>query len=348
MKILITGNLGYVGSELVKYFKRKYSDCYIVGYDTAFFSHCITSSGPVPEVYVDKQYFGDVRFFPEKILENIDVVINLAAISNDPMGNKFADITTKINYLSAVQIADLSVKYNVRHYVYASSCSIYGAAEGPAKIESDTLNPLTSYARSKSDSEQAFEKMEKKDMIITALRFSTACGMSDRLRLDLVLNDFVASAVLSQKIEILSDGSPWRPLINVFDMCRAIDWASQRERNNNQFLKINIGSDSWNYQVKDLAVAVSNIIPSVKIIMNENAQPDKRSYKVNFSLFSNLAPEFTPIKTLEETIVELKEGIEKYVSKYEDFRKGNLIRYNILNKYLEEKKYNNQLFLNKI
>jgi nucleoside-diphosphate-sugar epimerase len=344
MKILITGNLGYVGSELVKYLKKKYFNCYIIGYDTAFFTHCITSSGPVPEVYVDKQYFGDIRNFPEQILKNVNVVINLAAISNDPMGNKFAEITTKINYLSAIRIAELSVKHKVSHYVYASSCSIYGAAEGSAKIESDQLNPLTSYAKSKADSETALEIMEKNGMIVTALRFSTACGMSDRLRLDLVLNDFVASAVLNKKIEILSDGSPWRPLINVYDMCRAIDWASNRE-NNNDFIKINIGSNSWNYQVKDLAVAVSKIMPSVEIIFNENAQPDKRSYKVDFSLFSKLAPEFTPIKTLEETILELKEGIEKHVSKFEDFRTGKLIRYNILNNYIVEKSYNSNLFL---
>ena len=344
MKILITGNLGYVGSELVKYFKSKYADCYIIGYDTAFFSHCITSDGPVPEVFVDKQYFGDVRFFPENILANVNVVINLAAISNDPMGNKFAQITNEINFCSAIRIAELSANNNVNHYVYASSCSIYGAADGSAKIESDQLNPLTSYAKSKADSEFALEKMKKNGMIVTALRFATACGMSDRLRLDLVLNDFVASAVLNKKIEILSDGSPWRPLINVHDMCRAIDWASHRNKDE-EFIKINIGSNNWNYQVKDLAEAVARIIPSVEIIINENAQPDKRSYKVDFSLFSKLAPEYIPVKTLDETILELKNGIEKYTHKLEDFRSSNLIRYNVLNSYLEENKYNENLFL---
>ena len=344
MKILITGNLGYVGSELVKYFKTKYSDCYIIGYDTAFFSHCITSDGPVPEVFVDKQYFGDVRFFPENILTNVNVVINLAAISNDPMGNKFAQITNEINFLSAIRIAEFSAKNNVNHYVYASSCSIYGAADGSAKIETDQLNPLTSYAKSKADSEFALEKMKKNGMKVTALRFSTACGMSDRLRLDLVLNDFVASAVLNKKIEILSDGSPWRPLINVYDMCRAIDWASHRN-NDEEFIKINIGSNNWNYQVKDLAKAVARLIPSVEIIINENAQPDKRSYKVDFSLFSKLAPEYIPVKTLDETILELKNGIEKYANKLEDFRSSNLIRYNVLNNFIEESKYNENLFL---
>lgn len=346
MRILITGNLGYVGSELVKYLKNNYSNYYIIGFDSAFFAHCITSEGPIPEVYVDKQYFGDVRSFPEEILSNVNVVINLAAISNDPMGNKFSDITKEINFQSAIRIAELSVKHHVNHYVYASSCSIYGAADGFAKIESDQLNPLTSYAKSKADSEFYLEKLRKNGLKVTALRFSTACGMSDRLRLDLVLNDFVASAVLNKRIEILSDGSPWRPLINVFDMCRAIDWASNRNQDE-EFLKINIGSNNWNYQVKDLANAVKEIIPSVEININENAQPDKRSYKVDFSLFFKLAPEFTPIKTLDETINELKVGIEKYASNLGNFRNSNLIRFNVLNSYIENRKYNQDLSLKK-
>tara|TARA_X000000950_G_scaffold45778_1_gene52129 strand:- start:18600 stop:19679 length:1080 start_codon:yes stop_codon:yes gene_type:complete len=343
MKILIIGNLGYVGSQLVKYLKMKYSNYYLIGYDIGYFSHCITSEGPVPEVFLDKQYYGDVRDFPENILSEVDVVINLAAISNDPMGKMFSEITKEVNHLSAIRIAKLASNYKVGHYVYASSCSIYGAAEGSAKIESDKLNPLTAYAISKANSEIELEKMKKNDMIVTALRFSTACGVSDRLRLDLVLNDFVASAVLYNKIEILSDGTPWRPLIDVHDMCRAIDWASQRQLNDKEFIKVNIGRDDWNFQVKDLATAVSNLIPSVEISINENAQPDKRSYKVDFSLFSKIAPEFNPIKNLDETIIELKETIEKFVLFKEDFRKGNLIRFNVLKNHLNKKKFDKNL-----
>ena len=340
MKILITGNLGYIGSRLVKYYKEKYQDVYIIGFDAAYFAHCITSDGPIPEIYVDQQFYGDVRNFPEQILTGVDVVINLAAISNDPMGYKFEAITNDINYICAIQIAQYAIKYNIKNYVYASSCSIYGAAEGASKTEADILNPLTAYAKSKSDSEIALGKIVNHNMIITALRFSTACGMTDRLRLDLVLNDFVASAVINKKIDILSDGSPWRPLINVFDMCRAIDWAGFRKIDNgSRFLKINIGSNSWNYQVKDLANAVSMIIPNVKIEINDKALPDKRSYKVDFSLFSSLAPDYLPIVTLEETIKELKLGVERFVNFDLDFRKSNLIRFNVLNTYI-----NNNVF----
>ena len=344
MKILITGNLGYIGSRLVKYFKETYQDSYIVGYDAAYFAHCITSNGPIPEVYVDEQFYGDVRSFPEHILEGVDVVVNLAAISNDPMGDKFELITNEINYISAIKIAKYSIKHNVKNYVYASSCSIYGAAEGSAKTENDTLNPLTAYAKSKSNSEIALSELKNHKMIITALRFSTACGMSERLRLDLVLNDFVASAVINKKIEILSDGSPWRPLINILDMCRAIDWASYRTAyNGSNFLKINIGSNSWNYQVKDLANAVSKIVPDVKIEVNKNALPDKRSYKVDFTLFSLLAPDYLPIVTLDDTIKELKEGIEKFVDNKLDFRSSNLIRFNVLNNYINNSLYDDKM-----
>ena len=345
MKILITGNLGYIGARLVKYFKEKYKNSYIIGYDTAYFAHCITSEGPIPEVYVDQQFYGDVRNFPEHILIGVDIVINLAAISNDPMGNKFEFITNEINFKSVINIAKYAIKHNVKNFVFASSCSIYGAAEGSAKTEIDSLNPLTAYAKSKSDTEIALGEINDHNMIITALRFSTACGMSERLRLDLVLNDFVASAVINNKIEILSDGSPWRPLINVLDMCRAIDWASHRQIDNgSNFLKINIGSNEWNYQVKDLANAVSNIIPGIKIDINKNALPDKRSYKVDFSLFSKLAPDYLPIVTLEETIRELKSGVEKFVDTKIDFRSSNLIRFNVLNNYINKFVFDEKMF----
>ena len=132
-------------------------------------------------------------------------------------------------------------------------------------------------------------------MKITCLRFSTACGSSSRLRLDLVLNDFVASATKYKLIKILSDGSPWRPLIDVEDMARAMIWAILRD-DSEKLLSVNVGSNEWNYQIKDLAVAVKDIIPEAEIEINEDAEPDKRSYKVDFNLFKSLAGELYPRK----------------------------------------------------
>ena len=168
---------------------------------------------------------------------------------------------------------------------------MYGCAEGGARKEIDATNPLTAYARSKIGTENALKQMDLNGMTVTCLRFATACGMSDRLRLDLVLNDFVACAVTSGEITVLSDGSPWRPLIDVEDMARAIAWAIARPSSQGgRFLAVNVGRDEWNYRVRDLAEAVATAVPGTKVSINTEAPPDQRSYKVDFSLFKALAP----------------------------------------------------------
>ena len=172
---------------------------------------------------------------------------------------------------------------------------MYGYAEGGARKESDPTNPLTAYARSKIGSEKASPRLIARACCVTSLRFATACGMSDRLRLDLVLNDFVACAITSGEITVLSDGTPWRPLIDVEDMARAILWAIRRKRENGgEFLAVNAGRDESNYQVRDLAEAVARQAPGTKVSINTNAPPDKRSYRVDFALFRSLAPESSP------------------------------------------------------
>jgi nucleoside-diphosphate-sugar epimerase len=193
------------------------------------------------------------------------------------------------------------------------------------------VNPLTAYAKSKVLAERDLEPLACEAFKVTSLRFSTACGMSDRLRLDLVLNDFVAGAVASKRITILSDGTPWRPLINVKDMARAIDWAIRRDlHQGSAFLAVNVGSDQWNYQVKDLAEAVAKVVPEVDVSINKNAQPDQRSYRVSFDLFKELAPEFQPVVDLTTSVKELKEGLETVGFRDEDFRNSKYIRLKVL------------------
>jgi nucleoside-diphosphate-sugar epimerase len=178
--------------------------------------------------------------------------------------------------------------------------------------------------------------------IITCLRFATACGISDRLRLDLVLNDFVASAMTSKKISILSDGTPWRPLINVKDMARAINWGITRNvSNGGKYLVCNTGSNSWNFTVKELAEHVKSHFDDIELSINTDAPPDKRSYRVNFDLFNSLAIGFTPEFDVNQTIVELKEGLQSFNFTNADFRSSSLMRLNVLNNYLD----NNQLDL---
>jgi len=331
MKILITGNMGYIGPSVVNQLRASYPDATLVGFDIAYFGNCITNPELLPECRINLQYFGDVRKFPEEILVGVDAIVHLAAISNDPIGNRFEEATLDINHRASIDMAKKAKKVGVKSFIFASSCSMYGSAEDSARTEKSSLNPLTAYAKSKVLTERDLEPLADKRFKVTSLRFSTACGWTDRLRLDLVLNDFVAGAIASKRITILSDGTPWRPLINTKDMARAIDWAiSRKPEDGGDFLAVNVGSDEWNYQVKDLAEAVAGQIPDVEVSINKDAQPDKRSYKVNFDLFKKLAPNHQPQVDLAASISELKEGLEKISFKNENFRESNFMRLNIL------------------
>lgn len=226
--------------------------------------------------------------------------------------------------------------------MFASSCSVYGFTDGGPRDEASELNPLTAYARSKIDTEKNIASLADDNFTITCLRFPTACGMSDRLRLDLVLNDFVASAVANNKIDILSDGTPWRPLIDVKDMARAMEWASTR-KDGDKFLTVNVGRNEWNYQVKDLAQAVKDHIPHIDIQINPNAPPDKRSYQVNFDKYKALAPDHLPQIDLARSISELHTGLKNINFNDSLFRESMLIRLNVLNSHQKDQRINSHL-----
>jgi len=346
MKILITGNLGYVGPGVVKEFRKYYPNSEIIGYDIGYFSKYITNVGLAPESYLNAQYFGDVRNFPEKLLEDVDTVIALAAISNDPIGNKFEKPTLDINYHAVIDIAKKAKKQGVKKFIYASSCSVYGAAEDKPRTEDSEVNPLTAYAKSKIYTENGLALLAGDNFQITCHRFATACGMSERLRLDLVLNDFVAGAITTGEIGILSDGTPWRPLINVLDMARAIRWSHERESSNGgHYLVINTGSNTWNYMVKELAEKVHQFLPKTKISINKNAAPDKRSYRVDFSLFEKLAPKHQPAYSLEDSVKGLIDGYTAIGFSNKNFRNSNLMRLNVINELLNSGLINSELKL---
>lgn len=338
MRILVTGNLGYVGSVLMRHLRRTFPDATLVGYDNGYFAHCLTNAHESPERHVNQQFWGDIRSIDADVLEGMDAVVQLSAVSNDPMGNRFEGVTEAINFEATRDLATLAKRAGVARFVFASSCSMYGYAEGGPRKESDELNPLTAYAQSKVASEKALGLLAGGGMVITALRFATACGMSDRLRLDLVLNDFVACALASGEISVLSDGTPWRPLIDVKDMARAIEWAMLRDpaATGGSFLAVNIGSDKWNYQVKDLAAAVAKAIPGTKVSINTSAPPDKRSYRVDFSLFRRLAPQHQPQVSLEQAIGELKVGLSGMRFNDRDFRSSQFMRLKVLERHISE------------
>jgi len=343
MKIVIFGNMGYVGPGVIERLRSTYPTASLIGYDTGFFASCLTDVDYLPERKLDHQYFGDIRNVPDHILEGADAVINLAAISNDPMGTKFEEVTLDVNHKSGINLAKKAKALGVKAFVFASSCSMYGAASDGAKTEDSTLNPLTAYARSKVFTEQDLKPLADKNFMITCLRFATACGMSSRLRLDLVLNDFVACALASKHITILSDGTPWRPLINVKDMAVAIDWAISRPAAIGEFLAVNTGTDQWNYQVKELAEAVASVIPGVKVSINTDAPPDKRSYRVNFELYKKLAPNHQPKYDLLTTIKELRDGLEAMKFNDSDFRDSKLMRLKVLTTLMDKKQLSGDL-----
>ncbi len=331
MKILITGNMGYIGPAVVRQLRTSHPGAILIGLDTGYYGNCITNQETLPERMLNIQYYADIRNVPDDILTGIDAVVHLAAISNDPIGNRFEEVTLDINYHASIELAKKAKRAGVGSFVFASSCSIYGSADEEARTEQSQLNPLTAYAKSKVFTEKDLEPLASPGFKVTCLRFSTACGWTDRLRLDLVLNDFVAGAFTSGLITILSDGTPWRPLIDVKDMARAIDWAITRgESEQTPFLTLNVGSDKANFQVKDLAAAVARILPGTQISINKDAQPDKRSYRVNFDLFKRLAPSHQPAIGLAESIQELKSGLEFIGFKNREFRNSRYMRLNIL------------------
>jgi nucleoside-diphosphate-sugar epimerase len=342
MKILITGNMGYIGPCVVERLRSSYPTARLIGLDIGYFANYLTNSNILPECNVDLQYFADVRKFDPALLDDVDAVLHLAAISNDPMGNAFEEVTLSVNHRASVELAKMAKAAGVKTFIFASSCSMYGAAEDQPRTEQAPLNPLTAYAKSKVYTERDLEPLAGNGFKVTSLRFSTACGMSGRLRLDLVLNDFVAGAIASKKITILSDGTPWRPLIDVRDMAKAIEWAISREIDQGgAYLAVNVGSDERNYQVRNLAEAVAEVIPDVTVSINKDAMPDSRSYRVNFDLFKRLAPDFQPEVDLFSSIKQLKYGLEEMGFNDPDFRNSNYMRLKALT-HLRSKGYLNE------
>ncbi len=315
--LLIIGNLGYVGSVLTTYIRGINKDITLVGLDTGYFANKITSTIS-PDVALDKQIYKDIRNLRAEDLAGYDFIILLAALSNDPIGNEFEECTKSINNIASLKIASLAAESGCKRFVFASSCSIYGLGDNAPRQEDADLNPLTAYAKSKVEVENGLRSISKTaQMEIMILRFATACGFSSRLRTDLVLNDFVMNAVVNKKIEVKSNGEPWRPLIDVEDMARALYWASTTAKPKNNITILNAGSTESNYTIKNIAEKVKEMIPEAELTINENADKDNRSYRVDFSKFEAMVDEeFKPQITLENSVKNLIKGISQLKSGY--------------------------------
>lgn len=346
MTILVIGNKGYIGPALGQYIKSKNNKQILYGYDTNLFAGDLTNDFVLGDRCYNVQIVGDVRKTSANLFEKVDTVVSLAAVSNDPMGKAFKEATREVNEDSVVQMAKLAKDKGVRRFIFASSCSVYGFGGKQAKTETDQINPLTDYAVSKINAENRLKEMADANFKVICLRFATACGVSDRTRLDLVLNDFVWSLLTNGTVTVLSDGSPLRPLIDVTDMSRAIYWASGYDMIEN-FEIFNCGFNEANFSVAEIATAVAEGDQN-KVSINLAAAPDKRSYRVDFTKFQKASGFETPLKPLETSIRELKSqftvmkqrfrndiDISKNFKRHETLNK--LIRNNLINDRLEWK-----------
>ena len=286
MKVFVTGHQGYIGVHLVELLKQ--AGHTVTGCDLGLFDGCAWEK----IVHPDRNLRKDVRDVTLHDLTGHDCVMHLAAISNDPMGEVDAAATYAINRDASIRIAQLAKAAGVPRYLFATSCSVYGAGKKLDLEESDPLNPLTAYAKSKIETEQAVSKLADRNFTPAYLRNATAYGHSPMLRIDLVVNNLLACAVATGEIRIMSDGSPWRPLIHCRDIARAFVafMKAPREKINNQ--AVNIGANTENYQVRDIGDRVKTLIPSANIVYTGEVGADPRNYRVKFDLLNKLLPDF--------------------------------------------------------
>jgi len=343
MKILLTGNMGYIGPIVVSTLRKDFPNCIIRGLDSGLFAHCLLGEdGVLPERNVNEQFFLDIRDVQQSHLEGIDAVVHLASISNDPMGNLYEYQTWEINTQASERLAQMAKKAGVKSFVFASSCSIYGEGSDHPRSETDNLNPLTVYAKSKVYMEDALRLLADDKFKVSCFRFATACGWSPRCRFDLVLNDFVLSAMTTGQILVLSDGTPWRPMIHVNDMAKTLVWGINRLIGGD-YLVVNVGSNANNYQVKELAGIVASVIPNTNIELAKEGAPDKRSYKVNFDALEKLTGPGFIQWTVQAATEELFNRLKKINFNGDNFRNSRYIRFNVLKDFQSREILNSEL-----
>lgn len=288
MKVLVTGNKGYIGPILVNLLLQEGYEPF--GVDSDIFAECAFDEKmpKIPEMHKD------IRDIASRDLEKFDAVIHLAAISNDPIGNLNPDLTYEINHLATVRLARLARQAGISRFLFSSSCSMYGAAGDDFLTEEAPFNPVTPYAHSKVLVERDVAGLADENFSPIFLRNSTAYGYSPRLRFDLVLNNLVAYAHTSGLVYLMSDGTPWRPIIHIEDISRAFIAALRAPREVVHNQAFNVGLNSENYRISELAEIVRDTVPGCRIEYAPNAGPDKRTYRADFSKIARILPEFKP------------------------------------------------------
>lgn len=338
MKVLVTGNLGYIGSVLTDILSK--DGINFCGYDTGYFEDCLLEKISNNFHQIKK----DIRDISTNDLKNISSIIHLCALSNDPLGEFNSKITREINLDATINLAIMAKKNGVKRFVFISSQSMYGIANTNLELDeyNSEKNPITEYARTKWEAELSLNKLSDKNFSVVSLRPSTVFGVSPRLRCDIVFNNLVACAYTTGKIEIKSDGSPWRPVVHVRDLCSAILAALKLPTQLVEGKAFNVGIYNGNYTVKKLAEVVNNVSKgSILKFTNEHLK-DSRTYKVSFNrILSEFKSYYKPQWDLEKGAIELLNFFKKINFNEEKFRGPFTNRLQYLSKLIKEKKIDN-------
>jgi len=338
MRILVTGSNGYIGTQLCQILDAAGHS--VVGLDTGFYNSAWLYNGisNFPPV-IPK----DIRKVSEKDLKGFDAVIHLAELSNDPLGQINSKVTFEINHKGSVNLAKKAKAAGVGKFIYMSSCSAYGIAKNGVATEEAEVHPQTYYAKCKILSEKDISKLASNNFSPVFLRSATVFGTSPRMRFDIVLNNLAGLAWTEKEIVMHSDGTPWRPLIHILDVCNAIVCVlkSPSKLVHNQIL--NVGDDNQNYQVKDIAQIISGVFPNSKIAFG-NLEPDNRSYKVSFKKINKIFPDFKCQRDANNGTRELLElfkkiNLDKVTFYSKNFTRLKQIEYLIKTKQIDDKFY---------
>jgi nucleoside-diphosphate-sugar epimerase len=331
VRVLITGHEGYIGSVMAPWLAA--AGIEVHGLDSGLFAGCDFGAQPpaIPARRLDLRDVGPAD------LEGFDAVVHLAAISNDPLGNLNPRCTYQINHEASVRLAELARGAGVSRFLYSSSCSVYGAASPDDVLdESAAFSPVTPYAESKVWVERDVARLASDGFSPVFLRNATVYGVSPRLRGDLVVNNLVGWAFATGRVLLKSDGSPWRPLVHVEDLCRAFLAVLQADRERIHGQAFNVGRTGENYRIAQVADMVREVVTGSRIDFEAGAGPDPRCYRVRFDKLETMIPEYQPCWTVRTGVEELERAYRKHGLRSQDLEGSRFLRIRRIQEHLAQ------------